>query len=156
MQAFLRDTLHWTFWPSLLMSVALLVFGKPILALFGPPSTVIRSSSSSSSASSSALQSGRREHPPGRTAHRHHLQVVFALALRSIRPHPCGLRRAIAIRRVGRGDRAGGVIRTRLGLRSWIGFAMRDPPTGERADEIATIRSIARTMSGRRPYPPRL
>ena len=36
LQSFLRDTLHWTFWPSLLISVALLLLGKPILSLFGP------------------------------------------------------------------------------------------------------------------------
>ncbi|HVY18813.1 MAG TPA: lipopolysaccharide biosynthesis protein [Bauldia sp.] len=34
--AFLRDTLHWTFWPSLAMAVFLLVLGKPLLSLFGP------------------------------------------------------------------------------------------------------------------------
>jgi O-antigen/teichoic acid export membrane protein len=34
--AFLRDTLHWTFWPSLGMAAFLLIFGKPLLSLFGP------------------------------------------------------------------------------------------------------------------------
>jgi O-antigen/teichoic acid export membrane protein len=34
--AFLRDTLHWTFWPSLAMAVFLLIVGKPLLLLFGP------------------------------------------------------------------------------------------------------------------------
>jgi O-antigen/teichoic acid export membrane protein len=34
--AFLRDTLHWTFWPSLAMAAFLLVVGKPLLLLFGP------------------------------------------------------------------------------------------------------------------------
>jgi O-antigen/teichoic acid export membrane protein len=34
--AFLRDTIHWTFWPSLAMAAFLLLFGKPLLALFGP------------------------------------------------------------------------------------------------------------------------
>jgi O-antigen/teichoic acid export membrane protein len=33
--AFLRDTIHWTFWPSLAMAAFLLIFGKPLLALFG-------------------------------------------------------------------------------------------------------------------------
>lgn len=34
--AFVRDTLHWTFWPSLAMVLLLLVIGKPLLLLFGP------------------------------------------------------------------------------------------------------------------------
>lgn len=33
---FARDTLHWTFWPSLTMVAILLVVGKPLLMLFGP------------------------------------------------------------------------------------------------------------------------
>lgn len=35
LQSFIRDTLHWTFWPSLLVSIILLLVGKPILSLFG-------------------------------------------------------------------------------------------------------------------------
>jgi O-antigen/teichoic acid export membrane protein len=34
--AFLRDTIHWTFWPTLGLAVFLFVFGKPLLLLFGP------------------------------------------------------------------------------------------------------------------------
>jgi O-antigen/teichoic acid export membrane protein len=34
--AFLRDTLHWTFWPSLAMAAVLLIVGRPLLSLFGP------------------------------------------------------------------------------------------------------------------------
>jgi O-antigen/teichoic acid export membrane protein len=34
--AFTRDTLHWTFWPSLVMVLLLLVTGKWLLSLFGP------------------------------------------------------------------------------------------------------------------------
>jgi O-antigen/teichoic acid export membrane protein len=34
--AFTRDTLHWTFWPSLAMVIFLFVLGKPLLLLFGP------------------------------------------------------------------------------------------------------------------------
>jgi O-antigen/teichoic acid export membrane protein len=34
--AFLRDTLHWTFWPSLGMAAVLLILGRPLLSLFGP------------------------------------------------------------------------------------------------------------------------
>jgi O-antigen/teichoic acid export membrane protein len=34
--AFMRDTLHWTFWPSLGMAIFLLIFGRPLLSLFGP------------------------------------------------------------------------------------------------------------------------
>jgi O-antigen/teichoic acid export membrane protein len=37
--AFVRDTLHWTFWPSLAMVGLLLVFGKYLLLLFGPSFT---------------------------------------------------------------------------------------------------------------------
>ncbi|MBN8997494.1 MAG: lipopolysaccharide biosynthesis protein [Rhizobiales bacterium] len=33
--AFTRDTLHWTFWPSLAMVVVMLLLGKPLLLLFG-------------------------------------------------------------------------------------------------------------------------
>lgn len=33
---FVRDTLHWTFWPSLAMVALLLIVGKPLLLLFGP------------------------------------------------------------------------------------------------------------------------
>ena len=34
--AFLRDTIHWTFWPTLAFAIFLFVFGKPLLLLFGP------------------------------------------------------------------------------------------------------------------------
>ncbi|PZO77655.1 MAG: multi antimicrobial extrusion protein MatE [Mesorhizobium amorphae] len=34
--AFARETVSWTFWPSLLMSLAVLLAGEPLLALFGP------------------------------------------------------------------------------------------------------------------------
>jgi O-antigen/teichoic acid export membrane protein len=34
--AFLRDTIHWTFWPTLGLAVFLFIFGKPLLLLFGP------------------------------------------------------------------------------------------------------------------------
>jgi O-antigen/teichoic acid export membrane protein len=33
---FVTDTIRWTFWPSLAVAAALLVAGKPLLALFGP------------------------------------------------------------------------------------------------------------------------
>ncbi len=33
---FLKDAVRWTFWPSIALVLALLAFGKPILALFGP------------------------------------------------------------------------------------------------------------------------
>jgi O-antigen/teichoic acid export membrane protein len=35
LQAFVRDTLHWTFWPSLAMVGFILIVGKPLLLLFG-------------------------------------------------------------------------------------------------------------------------
>jgi O-antigen/teichoic acid export membrane protein len=34
--AFLRQTIRWTFWPSLVATALLLALGKPILRLFGP------------------------------------------------------------------------------------------------------------------------
>jgi O-antigen/teichoic acid export membrane protein len=34
--SFVTDTIRWTFWPSLAVAIALLVAGKPLLALFGP------------------------------------------------------------------------------------------------------------------------
>jgi len=34
--SFVRDTLHWTFWPSLAMVAVLLLVGRPLLLLFGP------------------------------------------------------------------------------------------------------------------------
>lgn len=34
--AFARETVTWTFWPSLAMGAAVLVIGKPMLGLFGP------------------------------------------------------------------------------------------------------------------------
>jgi O-antigen/teichoic acid export membrane protein len=34
--AFARETVSWTFWPSLLMALGLLALGKPMLMLFGP------------------------------------------------------------------------------------------------------------------------
>lgn len=34
--AFARETVSWTFWPSLLMALAVLALGKPMLMLFGP------------------------------------------------------------------------------------------------------------------------
>ncbi len=36
LSAFVRDTLHWTFWPSLAMVVLLALTGKLLLSLFGP------------------------------------------------------------------------------------------------------------------------
>ena len=35
-EAAIRDSLHWTFWPSLATVALLLVFGKPLLGMFGP------------------------------------------------------------------------------------------------------------------------
>src|SRR4029078_8656438 len=37
--AFVRDTLHWTFWPSVAMVALVLLVGRPLLALFGPSFT---------------------------------------------------------------------------------------------------------------------
>src|SRR4051812_32167145 len=34
--SFFRETIRWTFWPSLLVCVAILICGKPLLRLFGP------------------------------------------------------------------------------------------------------------------------
>jgi O-antigen/teichoic acid export membrane protein len=34
--AFARETVSWTFWPSLLMALIVLALGKPMLILFGP------------------------------------------------------------------------------------------------------------------------
>ena len=34
--AFARETVSWTFWPSLLMAIVVLALGKPMLFLFGP------------------------------------------------------------------------------------------------------------------------
>ncbi|MHA1559554.1 MAG: lipopolysaccharide biosynthesis protein [Alphaproteobacteria bacterium] len=39
MASFLRDTLHWTFWPSLAIGLGLLIVGRPLLSLFGPTFT---------------------------------------------------------------------------------------------------------------------
>jgi O-antigen/teichoic acid export membrane protein len=36
LEAFLRDTLHWTFWPSLAMVLMLFIVGRQLLLLFGP------------------------------------------------------------------------------------------------------------------------
>jgi O-antigen/teichoic acid export membrane protein len=36
LRAFVRDAVHWTFWPSLAAAVALLALGMPLLWLFGP------------------------------------------------------------------------------------------------------------------------
>ncbi|WP_461349584.1 oligosaccharide flippase family protein [Bradyrhizobium sp. USDA 4451] len=36
LSAYVAHAISWTFWPSLLATVALLVFGKPLLWLFGP------------------------------------------------------------------------------------------------------------------------
>jgi O-antigen/teichoic acid export membrane protein len=35
LETFVRDTVHWTFWPSLAMVAALLIVGLPLLLLFG-------------------------------------------------------------------------------------------------------------------------
>jgi O-antigen/teichoic acid export membrane protein len=37
--AFARETVSWTFWPSLLMALVVVVVGEPMLALFGPEFT---------------------------------------------------------------------------------------------------------------------
>ena len=50
--AFARETVSWTFWPSLLMALLVLALGEPMLVLFGPEFTpAIRCCSCSSSAS---------------------------------------------------------------------------------------------------------
>jgi O-antigen/teichoic acid export membrane protein len=36
LRAFVRDAVHWTFWPSLAAAVTLLALGLPLLWLFGP------------------------------------------------------------------------------------------------------------------------
>lgn len=36
LHAFVRDAVHWTFWPSLAAAVVLLILGMPLLWLFGP------------------------------------------------------------------------------------------------------------------------
>lgn len=36
LKSFARETASWTFWPSLLMALAVLAIGKPMLMLFGP------------------------------------------------------------------------------------------------------------------------
>ena len=36
LEAFVRDAVSWTFWPSLACAVAILALGQPLLALFGP------------------------------------------------------------------------------------------------------------------------
>ena len=36
LQAFVRDAVNWTFWPSLAAAVVILVLGQPLLYLFGP------------------------------------------------------------------------------------------------------------------------
>jgi O-antigen/teichoic acid export membrane protein len=36
LKSFFAETARWTFWPSLLVCVAILAFGRPLLALFGP------------------------------------------------------------------------------------------------------------------------
>lgn len=36
LESFVRDTLHWTFWPSLVMILILFLVGEQLLALFGP------------------------------------------------------------------------------------------------------------------------
>lgn len=36
LEAFVHDTLHWTFWPSLAMVIVLMVGGRQLLLLFGP------------------------------------------------------------------------------------------------------------------------
>ena len=36
LKAFVRDAVNWTFWPSLVGAIAILIAGKPLLWLFGP------------------------------------------------------------------------------------------------------------------------
>ena len=36
LRAFVRDAVHWTFWPSLAAAILLLALGLPLLWLFGP------------------------------------------------------------------------------------------------------------------------
>jgi O-antigen/teichoic acid export membrane protein len=36
LESFVRDTLHWTFWPSLAMIILMFLIGEQLLALFGP------------------------------------------------------------------------------------------------------------------------
>lgn len=39
LRQFVRDAVHWTFWPSLSAALLILAFGKPLLWLFGPQFT---------------------------------------------------------------------------------------------------------------------
>ena len=36
LEAFIAEMIRWTFWPSLMLVICLLIVGKPVLALFGP------------------------------------------------------------------------------------------------------------------------
>ncbi|MDZ4840820.1 MAG: lipopolysaccharide biosynthesis protein [Hyphomicrobium aestuarii] len=36
LQAVVRDAVRWTFWPSVVVAVAILAIGRPVLSLFGP------------------------------------------------------------------------------------------------------------------------
>jgi O-antigen/teichoic acid export membrane protein len=36
LEAFVRDAVNWTFWPSLFAAIAILALGRPLLGLFGP------------------------------------------------------------------------------------------------------------------------
>jgi O-antigen/teichoic acid export membrane protein len=137
LQSFLRDTLHWTFWPSLLISAVLLLLGKPILALFGPSfvegyplffifiaGLLVRASVGP--AESILTMAGEQRICATVYA------AVFALnvVLNFLLIPPLGLAgaaiataSAIAIEALALAI----VIHQRLGFRSWIGFAIAPP-----------------------------
>jgi O-antigen/teichoic acid export membrane protein len=138
LNAFIRDTLHWTFWPSLAVSVLLLVFGWPLLYLFGPSFTagypllfifiigLIARASVGVAESLLSMAGQQRICAAVYTA-----VFVLNVALNVLLVPRFGLAGAAMATATALVVEAGAlfvVTRQRLGVNSWIGFAMKPAP----------------------------
>ncbi len=135
LESFIRDTLHWTFWPSLAISVVLLIVGKPLLSLFGASFTEgaplffifiigLVARASVGPAESILTMSGEQRICA--------VIYVSVFALNAslnflLIPHfgLYGAAMATATAFIVEATSLAIIVYTRLGLRSWIGFALK-------------------------------
>ena len=135
MASFIRDTLHWSFWPSIAISLGLLLVGKPLLSLFGPGfvegypllfifvgGLIIRASVGP--AESILTMAGEQRICAGIYASAFALNVALNFLLIP-RWGLSGAAVATSIAFTAEAAALAIIVYTRLGFRCWIGFAIR-------------------------------
>lgn len=139
---FTRDALNWTFWPSVAVSLLLLAFGWPLLALFGPSFTAgypllfifvigLAARASVGPAESLLTMSGHQR----ASAVLYVCVFAFNVALNLLlipRLGIYGAAIATSTALIAEAMALYFVVRDRLGIHCWIGFAM--PPSRRPAE----------------------